>query len=64
MKLNFSINKIENNQAVLKDESGRLINWPADLLPPNSKAGDKINFNIGEEENQAKNILNEILDQG
>jgi hypothetical protein len=64
MKLNFSINKIENNQAVLKDADGRLINLPLDLLPPNSKVGDKINFNIGEEENQAKNILNEILDQG
>ena len=61
MKINLVIEKIEEKQAVLKDESGHLINWPVDLLPPNFKAGDKINFNIGEEENQAKNILNEIL---
>jgi hypothetical protein len=61
MKIIFDIEKINDKQTVLKDADGRLINWPLDLLPPNSKAGDKINFNIGEEENQAKNILNEIL---
>jgi hypothetical protein len=61
MKLIFNIDKIENSQAVLKDEGGQLINWPLDLLPPNAKAGDKIKFNVGEEENSAKNILNEIL---
>jgi len=61
MKINLIIEKIEEKQAVLKDESGRFINWPLDLLPPDAKAGDKINFNVGEEENSAKNILNEIL---
>jgi hypothetical protein len=60
MKINLIIEKIENGQAVLKDERGRLINWPLDLLPAGAKENDKIAFNIGEED-LAKNILNEIL---
>jgi len=63
MKINLIIEKIEDGQAVLKDESGRLINWPLDLLPAGIKESDKINFNIGEED-LAKNILNEILSGG
>jgi hypothetical protein len=61
MKIIFNIEKIEEKQVVLKDVDGRFISWPLDLLPPNAKTGDKINFNVGEEENSAKNILNEIL---
>jgi hypothetical protein len=61
MKLIFNIEKIEERQVILKDESGRLINWPLDLLPADAKEGDKISFGIGEENDLAKNILNEIL---
>jgi hypothetical protein len=61
MKIDFTIEKNQNNETALKDESGRIINWPADLLPTESKAGDKITFNIGGDENPAKDILNEIL---
>jgi hypothetical protein len=64
MKINLSIEKIADEQAILKDENGRLINWPLDLLPADTKEGNKINFNIGEEEDLAKNILNEILNDG
>jgi hypothetical protein len=61
MRINITIDKIQDGQAILKDEKGRLIDWPLDLLPAGAKAGDKTAFNIGEEGGLAKNILNEIL---
>ena len=64
MKFIFSIDKIENGQVMLNSGDGKIIQWPAEKLPQNIKENDKIVFNIGEEENQAKNILNEILGQG
>jgi hypothetical protein len=61
MKINFQIEKILNGEVILKDETGRTASWPASLLPENAKEGDKIPFCIGEENNLAKNILNEVL---
>ena len=61
MKFNFTINKIDDNQAVLDDGSGKIIYWPADKLPADAKVGDKMIFSIGEDDDSAKNILNEIL---
>jgi hypothetical protein len=62
MKINLFIEKIQNGQAVLRDEKGRLINWPSDSLPAGAREGDKTAVNIGEEnKNLAKDILNEIL---
>jgi hypothetical protein len=61
MRVNITIKKIQDNQAILKDEKGRLIDWPADLLSAGAKEGEKIAFSIGEESDLAKNILNEIL---
>jgi hypothetical protein len=61
MKFDLIIEKIADKQAVLRDQNGRLINWPVDLLPADAKEGDKIPFGIGEDDDLAKNILNEIL---
>jgi hypothetical protein len=60
MKINLIVEKNQGVQAVLRDETGRLINWPLDLLPAGAKEKDRITFAIGED-NLAKNILNEIL---
>jgi hypothetical protein len=61
MKINLTIEKIQDSQATLKDDKGRSINWPADLLPAETEIGKKITFNIGEEGDLAKDVLNEIL---
>jgi hypothetical protein len=61
MKLTFVIDKIEGDKAALNDGGGKKIYWPLDKLPAHVKENDKITFNIGEEDDLAKNILNEIL---
>jgi hypothetical protein len=61
MKIIFNIDKITGDEASLNDGSGKIIYWPKDKLPPTIKENDKITFNIGEEDNLAKDILNEIL---
>jgi len=61
MKFTFNIDKIEGGQASLNDSSGTIVSWPASKLPPNAKTGDKISFHLGDEEDLAKKILNEIL---
>jgi hypothetical protein len=62
MKLIFNIDKIEGDGATLNDGNGKKINWPREKLPQGIKENDKITFSIGEEENLAKDILNEILE--
>lgn len=61
MKINLIIERLENAEAILKDENGRSINWPSDLLPADAKVNDKITFNVGQKDGLAKDILNEIL---
>ena len=61
MKLIFTIDKIENGRAALNDGQGKIIYWPREKLPAGAKEKDKINFNIGADENLAKDILNEII---
>ncbi|MDD5528224.1 MAG: hypothetical protein PHO56_04630 [Patescibacteria group bacterium] len=61
MKIVFSIDKIEDGRAALNDGGGKTIFWPLDKLPAGAKEKDKITFNIGEDKNLAKDILNEIL---
>ncbi len=62
MKLIFTVEKIEIDRVILNDESGKKIYWPKDKLPANVKEDDKITFSIGEDDNLAKDILNEILE--
>ena len=63
MKIIFNIDKIEGNRVTLNNGEGEKIYWPLDKLPANAKENDKITFDIGEEDNLAKNILNEILSE-
>lgn len=64
MEFSFIIEEInkEKGIALLKDEEGKKINWPAEKIPPDLKEGDKIYFNVSSEKHKgAKEILNEIL---
>lgn len=68
MKTNLTIDQIENNVAVLKTTDGATVNWPADKLPAGAREGSVFVFDIlsdkeaeSDKKEQAKNILNEIL---
>ena len=69
MKLKITIDRIENDKAILKTDDNDTITWPKDKLPKNTQEGDIFFFdiknNIDETLNKkelAKDILNEILD--
>lgn len=66
--LNGTIDRIEDNQAIIKLENGTTLLWPKEKLPSNRGEGDVIKLNISSDteetenkEDVAKNILNEIL---
>lgn len=68
MIIKFTIDRFENNQAVLIDEQGKTVVWPKNKLPDNLREGSALNFEIMEakgleEKNKqtAKDILNEII---
>jgi len=68
MTYRFTVVGWENDQAILKDESGEVIVWPKNKLPDNIDPGSSLYFtvhnqkNLAEDEPQlAKTILNEIL---
>jgi len=68
MNIKLIIDRIENNQAVLKTEDNQTIIWPVNKLPANTTEGTVLNFliasNPSEEQDKkqlAKDILNEIL---
>jgi hypothetical protein len=61
MKIVLTLKRITSDLAILQEESGQTISWPASLVPQKYKEGDKIIFTVGEEDDLAKNILNEIL---
>jgi hypothetical protein len=68
MNINLTIDRFENEQAVLKFDSGETLVWPKTKLPENLKEGDVLHLAInknGEEtaskHSQAKEILNELL---
>ncbi|SIN69960.1 Protein of unknown function [Singulisphaera sp. GP187] len=46
MPLRLSIDRIEVDLAVLVDDRGRQINFPVDLLPKGTRAGDVLTFAI------------------
>lgn len=71
MTIKLTIDRFENNKAILKTDDGETIIWPKSKLLENSHEGMVLMFHItGDaeaEENKkqlAKDILNEILDTG
>ena len=68
MILKFTIDRFEEDKAVLVDENGQSIIWPGDKLPSNLHEGSALIFEINEEaerekkdRQQAKDIINEII---
>ena len=71
MEINLTVDRFENNSAVLIMKNGQSIIWPKDKLPPGATEGSVIKFNLldnkGQQESQkklAQNILNEIFNIG
>lgn len=69
MTLELTIDRIEEEKAILKSDDGETIIWPKHLLPSSSKESSILVFNIhGDKESEqekkdlAKDILNELLD--
>lgn len=69
MEYSLTIDRFENEKAVLKTEDGATMIWPKNKLPANLKEGAVIIFTIFSEpeleknkKKLAKDILNEILD--
>ena len=67
-EVNLTIDRFEDDNAVLKFENGRSISWPLTNLPENIKESEIINFKITTNKEKketdrsiAKSILNEIL---
>lgn len=68
MNIKATIDRFENDKAVLRTEDGRSIAWPKDKLPNGAREGASLNFNIlsdneteKDKRELAKEILNEIL---
>lgn len=69
MKIKLTIDRFENDKAILKTEDRSTIIWPKDQLPENIHEGMVLVFNITndakdekDKKELAKDILNEILD--
>ncbi|MDO8593149.1 MAG: DUF3006 domain-containing protein [bacterium] len=70
MIIRLTIDRFENDQAVLISHDGQTIIWPKDKLPAGARDGLALNFEImedqerGEKDRQAaKDIINEIINQ-
>lgn len=68
MKFELTIDRFEENKAVLRSEYNETIIWPREKLPADAKEGTILAVTItdnseaeGEKNNLAKDILNEIL---
>jgi len=68
MEYSLTIDRFENEKAVLKTAKGETIIWPKSMLPAEAKEGAVLNFTIrGDREKEkekkglAKDILNELL---
>ncbi|MBT5338692.1 DUF3006 domain-containing protein [Candidatus Falkowbacteria bacterium] len=63
-----TIDRIEEDKAVINLGNGHNLTWPVDKLPTNHHEGDAVRIHITEDveqttisENTAVNVLNEIL---
>lgn len=68
MQIKLTIDRFENDQAVLISQNGQTIVWPKNQLPAGVREGMALNFEILEDQERekkdrqaAKNILNEII---
>jgi hypothetical protein len=68
MNLNLTIDRFEEDKAVLKTSDNKSIVWPKDKLPQSAQEGSVLSFVISgnaaadaDSQELAKNILNEIL---
>ena len=68
MEIKLIIDRFENEQAVLKFNSGETLTWPKAKLPENLKEGDVLQVELNKDgeatddkHGQAKAILNELL---
>lgn len=68
MNINLTIDRFEENKAVLKTDDGVTVIWPKSKMPTGVKEGGLLSFTIssgGDEEEErrkvARDILNEIL---
>jgi hypothetical protein len=68
MRYEITIDRFENDQAVLKTEDGQTIIWPKKLLPTEAGEGMIFEFDIQSQatatdskKQEAKNLLNELL---
>jgi len=71
MIVKLTIDRFENDKAVLINDNGQSVIWPADKLPADCHEGQALEFFISadlktEAKNRhlAKDILNEILNTG
>jgi len=69
MNIKLTIDRFENNEAVLIFNDGAAIAWPKNNLPDNLHEGSVLNFTIQnnsetekEKKELAKEILNQVLD--
>lgn len=69
MNVQLTIDRFENNKAVLKADDGDTVVWPKSKLPNDAREGMILNFNIlsdlraeKDKKELAKEILNEIFD--
>ena len=68
MYINLTIDRFEEDKAVLKTENNETIIWPKDKLPAEAREGSVLQFEIkadkaaaADKKQLAKDILNEIL---
>ena len=68
MKIQYTIDKFEDERVVLKDKDNNMIIWPKDKLPADCTEGMVLNFEIDNNQNTtiknnktAKEVVNEIL---
>lgn len=54
LKMNFIIDRIEENFAVVELEDKKMINMPIELLPSGAKEGDVLSITVDKNETEAR----------
>jgi|GEM_PF-572429 hypothetical protein len=68
LSLSGTIDRLENNKAIIKTEDGQLLNWPINILPGDTTEGEAVELCLCSDkaetfnkESIAKAVLNEIF---